>query len=128
MFLLFIGISIIINCFKTSGEVTSFVLGIIGCCSTLIIACKINYSAKFEKALKKCNYYFLPIFLMHTLFAATLRVLLLKMDVISPIIHIIGGVTISFVGPILATFIISKIKWLDFIIYPNKYLKKESDE
>ena len=128
VFVLFISVSIIVNYFNISGEALSFVLGIVGCCSTLTVANKIDYSTCFEKILKRCSYYFLPIFLMHTIFAAALRSLLFKIGIFFPIIHISGGIIISFVGPIVAMFFISKIKWLEFLIYPSKYLKKENNE
>ena len=68
--------------------------------------------------------YTMPIFLMHTLFAAPLRSVLLKLGIGSSVIHVVLGLGISFVGPIIAAWIMKKTKWLEFFLYPNKILMK----
>lgn len=65
----------------------------------------------------------MPVFLMHTIFAAGLRALLCKIGIENAIVHILFGIVISFLGPILVAFIIEKIKWLSWILYPNKLFK-----
>lgn len=67
--------------------------------------------------------YTMSIFLMHTIFAAGIRVVLLKVGVMTPIIHIGIGIGFSILGPVLAEMLLRKIKYADFIIYPNKYIK-----
>lgn len=67
--------------------------------------------------------YTMPIFLMHTLFAAPLRSVLLKVGVSNSMIHVIAGLTISFAGPIIATEIMKKTKILEFFLYPGKFIK-----
>lgn len=66
--------------------------------------------------------YTMPIFLMHTLFAAPMRSVLLKIGVTNAAIHIALGLGISFAGPIVAAWIMKKTKWLEFFLYPNKGL------
>ena len=67
--------------------------------------------------------YTMPIFLMHTLFAAPMRSILLKIGIENGIVHILLGLSISFLGPIVATWIMKKSKWLEFFLYPNKFIK-----
>lgn len=67
--------------------------------------------------------YLMPIFLMHTLAAASFRALLFKLGVTNSAIHVIFGLIVSVCVPILAAFIMSKVKVLDAIIYPTKYIK-----
>jgi hypothetical protein len=67
--------------------------------------------------------YTMPIFLMHTLFAVSLRTLLLKLGVQNAAIHVALEITISFVGPIIAAWIMKKSKWLEFFLYPGKFVK-----
>ena len=64
----------------------------------------------------------MPIFLMHTLFAAPIRSVLLKMGVTNAVVHVVLGLSISFAGPIIATLIMKKTKWLEFFLYPNKII------
>lgn len=65
----------------------------------------------------------LAVFLMHTLFAAPVRIALQKIGVESTGVHMACGILASFACPIVASFIMSKTKYLDFLLYPGKYWK-----
>lgn len=60
---------------------------------------------------------------MHTLFAALLRSILMEIGIENAVIHVVLGLGMSFAGPIMATWIMKKRKWLEFFLYPNKYVK-----
>ena len=94
----------------------SFVFGIIACLGVVMML----YKTKYDSPLAR---YTMPIFLMHTLFAATMRSVLLKLGIGSSVIHVVLGLGISFVGPIIAAWIMKKTKWLEFSLYPNKFVK-----
>ena len=94
----------------------SFVFGIIACLGVVMML----YKTKYDSPLAR---YTMPIFLMHTLFAATMRSVLLKLGIGSSVIHVVLGLGISFVGPIIAAWIMKKTKWLEFFLYPNKFVK-----
>lgn len=64
-----------------------------------------------------------PIYLMHTIISAPVRSFLLKFGVNNSIIHILFGIFASVYGPIIATKILSKVKFLDGILYPGKYIR-----
>lgn len=66
--------------------------------------------------------YTMPIFLMHTICAAPVRMLLLRSGVCSPLPHVIFGLLASVAGPIILTVLIEHCGKLDFIMYPNRYL------
>ena len=67
--------------------------------------------------------YTMPIFVMHTLFAAPVRIVLMKMGLTNSIIQIVIGLAISFIGPICTAIVLEKTKYLEFVIYPNKVIK-----
>jgi hypothetical protein len=67
--------------------------------------------------------YTMPIFLMHTIFAAPARILLVKVGITNVLLHCIIGVIISFAGPIIAMMIMEYCKPLDFLVYPGRYIK-----
>lgn len=94
----------------------SFVLGLIACTGVVMIL----YKTKQDNPLAR---YTMPIYLMHTIFAASLRSLLLKFGIGSEVIHITLGLAISFVGPIFAAIVMDKVKYLDFFLYPGKYIR-----
>ena len=113
----FILISVMISYSGIESEFISFVMGLLGCIATILLM--LNYKTPYVRKLSK---YTMPIFLMHTIFAAGLRVILLKIGVFSLGIHVVLGLSISFVGPIVATIIMERLK-LDFLFLPGKYIK-----
>ena len=101
----------------------SFVLGLIACFTIIsfnIIKFRNNQQGKILGFLTK---YTMPIYLMHTLFAAALRSLLFKLNIQTPIIHIILGIAISFIGPIVAAMIMKKQNVLNFSFILQNLLK-----
>lgn len=66
--------------------------------------------------------YTMPVFLMHTIFAAGIRAVLLKIGITNSAVHLIAGLLASFALPVIAQIIMDKIH-LDIIIYPLRYIK-----
>lgn len=66
---------------------------------------------------------FLVLSILHTLFAAPLRTVLFKLGIQNAVIHVILGIAISFIGPMIAAIIMKKSKWLEFFLYPGKFIK-----
>lgn len=99
----------------------SFALGLMACAAVILLVAGLeDKSGKVMSFLAK---YTMPIFLMHTLFAAPMRSVLLKIGVTNAVAHIGLGLGVSFAGPIVAAWIMKKTKWLEFFLYPNKYMK-----
>ncbi|WP_270490614.1 acyltransferase family protein [Holdemanella porci] len=122
--LLFIILSILIYKAGISGGLTSFVMGLLACVAVILIV--VGFEEKFGRGMDFLAKYTMPIFLMHTLFAAPLRSVLLKMGITNAAVHIVLGLSISFAGPIIAVWIMKKTKWLVFFLYPNKFIRKVS--
>ena len=101
----------------------SFLLGLIMCYAVISVVFYIYRSNNRTPVLSFAAKYTLPVFLMHTIFAAATRALLFKLGISSPAIHIAAGIVISFAGPIIAGLIMDKVKYLDFVLYPLKYIK-----
>lgn len=59
---------------------------------------------------------------MHTLFAAPLRSILMKVGIENAVVHVVLGLGISFAGPFITAWIMKKTKYLEFFLYPNKLL------
>ena len=114
--LAFIILSILVYANKVNFYGCSFVLGLFACASVIIGLHETHRSVWLSK-------FTMPIFLMHTIFAAPIRVLLMKFGILNPIIHVLFGLTISFIGPIVADIVMRKIKYIDFVLYPNRYIK-----
>ena len=120
--ILFLGLSIAVYRIDIQNSIISFVLGLMACAAVLLLAG--DFEGKSGKVIGFLAKYTMPIFLMHTLFAAPLRSVLLKIGIINAVVHVILGLGISFAGPILVAWIMKKTKWLEFFLYPNKFFGK----
>lgn len=65
----------------------------------------------------------MPVFLMHTIFAAGIRVVLVKIGVTTPTVHVVVGLATGFVGPVFAMLAMERLRPLDFLVYPTRYVK-----
>lgn len=101
----------------------SFLLGVVACAAVIAMTIGVDNERKQRSLFVSLAKYTMPIFLMHTLFAAGVRSILLKCAIDSAVIHVVIGILISFLGPIIAAKIMEKIKFLEFILYPGKFIK-----
>lgn len=122
--LLFIILSIVIYMAKISGSMASFTMGLLACVAIIMLVA--GFEEKFGRGMDFLTKYTMPIFLMHTLLAAPTRSVLLKMGVSNAMVHIVLGLGISLGGPIIAAWIMKITKWLEFFLYPNKFIRKVS--
>ena len=118
---LFIILSIMVYTAKISSSAVSFVMGLLACVAVIMMVA--GFEEKFGRGMEFIAKYTMPIFLMHTLFAAPLRSVLIKIGIESAVIHVVLGLGISFAGPIMAAWVMKKRKWLEFFLYPNKFVK-----
>lgn len=70
--------------------------------------------------------YTMSIFLMHTLFAAPIRVLLSKAGITAWPVQIVIGIAVSIAGPIIAMMVMHKTYWLEFFINPWRIIRGKS--
>ena len=122
--LLFIILSIVVYTTEISSSTISFAMGLLACVAVIMMVA--GFEEKFGRGMDFLAKYTMPIFLMHTLFAAPERSVLLKMGITNAVVHIVLGLAISFAGPIIAAWIMKKTKWLEFFLYPNKFIRKVS--
>ena len=120
---LFMILSVVVYKAKISGGVIPFAMGLLACVAVILMVA--GDERRFGRGVDFLAKYTMPIFLMHTLFAAPMRSVLLKLDIGSSMIHVVLGLGISFVGPIIAAWIMKKTKWLEFFLYPNKLIEKQ---
>lgn len=118
---LFIILSIMVYTAEISSSAASFIMGLLACVAVIMMVA--GFEEKLGRGMEFIAKYTMPIFLMHTLFAAPMRSVLLKLGITNVVAHIVLGVGISFAGPIIAAWIIKKTKWLEFFLYPNKIIK-----
>ena len=119
--LLFIILSILVYTADIGGAAISFAMGLLACVAVILIV--VGFEEKLGRGMDFLAKYTMPVFLMHTLFAAPLRSVLMKVGIRNAVIHVVLGLGISFAGPIMAAWIMKKTKLLEFFLYPNKIIK-----
>ena len=67
--------------------------------------------------------YMLQIYLLHTIFAAGIRIVLLKVGVTGVFPHLILGLLFSFAMPVLCAVIAERVKLLNVVFFPVKTIK-----
>ncbi|WP_270459646.1 acyltransferase family protein [Faecalitalea cylindroides] len=120
---IFLILSVLVYIFGLSHGLVGFLLGLLACASIVLLVGILYKKRKQTPVFGYLAKYTMPIFLMHTLFAAPLRTVLFKLGIQTASIHVVLGLIISFVGPIIAAMIMKKSKWLEFFLYPNKFIK-----
>lgn len=108
------GLFLVLSIWKIEHQ--SFLMGLLACCAVIIF-----FASRFNKPSALAEYT-MPVFLMHTIFAAGVRIVLIKIGITAPAIHIVLGLGASFAGPIIAAEIMKKLK-LDILYQPGKYIK-----
>ncbi|RST79447.1 acyltransferase, partial [Blautia sp. SG-772] len=121
---LFLILSIVVYATEISSSAISFAMGLVACVAVILMVA--GFEGKSGKCMDFLAKYTMPIFLMHTLFAAPLRSVLMKVGIENAVIHVVLGLGISFAGPIIAAWIMKKTKWLEFFLYPIKFMRKVS--
>lgn len=119
----FVVLSIWVYQITAAMPVIAFLMGILGCVATVLIMSSVFSQERRYPVWEFMARYTMPVFLMHTIFAAGLRGVLLKLGVANGAVHIVVGLVISFVGPIVAAEIMGKVKFLDVFLNPGKYIK-----
>lgn len=104
-------------------EIYSFGMGLLACSGIVLLVGGASAAGTQSKALAFAARYTMPVFVMHTLFAAPVRVVLMKVGVHNGAAHVAVGLIVSFSGPVIAAMIMERIKGLDFVLYPGKYVK-----
>lgn len=121
--IVFIAFSVLVYKAEVQHGCISFLLGLIACISVVMLIVGIYEGRKQSVIFGVLAKYTMPIFVMHTLFAAPLRTVLFKVGIQNATIHVVLGIAISFVGPMIAAGIMKKSKWLEFFLYPGKFVK-----
>lgn len=124
--LLFVGGSICLRDPSTAfwPEQKNLLVGLVACAAVVLLVAWLFRENRQPRVLGLFAKYTMPIFLMHTIFAAAFRSVLMKIGVASAPVHIVTGLLVSFACPIAAAMIMERFWVLNFFLYPDKVLKR----
>ncbi|MBR5289147.1 MAG: acyltransferase [Clostridia bacterium] len=106
----------------------NFIIGFFACAGIVLLSGSLFHQTEKSGFLKLASRYTMPIFLLHTLFAAPWRIVLMKAGISSPAVHIVTGILISFIGPVVAAEIMGRFRFLDILLYPLKYIRLDGSK
>lgn len=82
-----------------------------------------TYANKYTACSTKLSELFMPIYVLHTICAAGVRIILLKLGISNAFIHVVLGTISSFLLPAIVYYISLKIPFFLFFFYPKNALK-----
>ncbi len=100
---------------------------VFGIYSSIMFISLIQCCKPVARFLDFVNKYSFQIYLLHTIFTAGIRIILLRMNITQWWIHVLLGTACGLVFSVLAAVIAKKVKFLNFFFFPAKAytLKKE---
>lgn len=87
----------------------------------------LNGNNKVFKYFTKCREISLPIYLMHSPIASIIRIVLSKLGITQVIIQLVIGIIGAWFISIFVFQIVHRIKFLDFFLYPLRYVNKKAN-
>lgn len=111
-------ILVMLNAIKTAGVKEAMLLfGIYASIQLISMLQSCRPAARF---LDFVNRYSFPIYLLHTIFTAGVRIVLLRFGVGLWWLHILMGTVFGLVCPVVAAVIAKKVRFLNFFFFPSK--------
>lgn len=102
----------------------TIILGTMACLGLSMLFRYIEASGFVSRLIRAIARYTFPIYLLHTIYAASVRTFLIYAGIKSVKIHLILGFVAGSAGSILTAFIFEKLVYPEFIFYPWKVLKR----
>ena len=108
---------------KTETPFIKELLMLLGIYASILFISMIQNSKPVSAFLNFINKYSFQIYLLHTIFTAGIRILLLRAGITNWVIHILLGTVCGIVFSVLAAEIAKRIKILNFFFFPSKAFK-----
>ena len=109
---------------KIESPIFKEVMTLFGIYASIMFISLLQNLSVVSKFLLFMNKYSLQIYLLHTIFTAGIRIILMRLSITSWVIHIIVGTLCGIVFSVLAAFIAKKTKILNIFFFPTKTYKQ----
>jgi fucose 4-O-acetylase-like acetyltransferase len=97
---------------------------VIGIYASVMLISLIQNNKLVSKFFDFMNHYSFQIYLLHTIFTAGARIVLLRLGVTNWMLHILAGTALGIACPVVAAVIAKKIPVLDYFFFPTKMIKR----
>jgi hypothetical protein len=96
------------------------VMFLFGIYASVLLIALVGQWKPIERFLLFVNKYSFQIYLLHTIFTAGIRVVLVRVGMTNWVIHVVVGLICGLFFSVLAAWIANKTKWLDLLFFPSK--------
>ena len=103
----------------SENAITSCFFALLGIVTSIVAVSLLDKCDCVEKCMLVLNRYSFPIYLLHTIFTAGFRIVLLKVGVSNYLLHVLLGIIVGIGIPIIGMNVIKSCKILLFIFYPS---------
>ena len=105
---------------KIEAPLIKEIMLLLGIYSSIMFISMIQGVKIISRFLDFVNKYSFQIYLLHTIFTAGIRIILIRMDISQWWIHVLLGTVCGLVFSVLAAVIAKKVKFLNFFFFPAK--------
>ena len=120
------GVFVLLN--KIEAPFIKEIMILFGIYSSIMLISVLQYCKIVAYFLDFVNKYSFQIYLLHTIFTAGIRIILLRMNIGQWWLHVILGTACGLIFSVLAAVIAKKVKFLNFFFFPAKaYTLKKLD-
>ena len=106
----------------------NFLMGLLACAAVISLVIGTQDVLFIKTCSRYLAGYTMPVYLMHTIFAAGVRIVLVKIGITNAGVHLTAGMLASFIFPAAAIEIMQRVFCLDALVFPGKYLKKKTTD
>ena len=100
---------------------------LLGIYASILLISMLRNCKVIDRFLSFMNRYSFQIYLLHTIFTAGIRIVLVRINVTQWWIHVPIGTVCGIAFSVLSAIIAKRIKFLDFLFYPTKAFRKERE-
>jgi len=101
-------------------------MALLGIIASIILIVNIQRKKVIEKTLLSITKYSFAIYLLHTIFTAAIRIILIKIGMNIYWIHVLCGFVAGYAGPVCIVIICKKIGIYDYLFAPARALEKQN--
>ena len=112
----------------TEAPILTEILTVAGVIASVFLISVLQKVKLISRFLDFMNRYSFQIYLLHTIFTAAVRIVLLRVGITNWMIHMIVGCAAGLGCSVLAAVISKKMKWTEFFFFPTKFLLKRKEK
>ena len=109
---------------KIENAVFKEIMILFGIYSSILFISLIQNVKFISRFLLFINKYSLQIYLLHTIFTAGIRIILIRFSITNWVLHVIIGTVCGILFSVLVSVITQKIRFLNFFFFPTKTIKE----